>query len=474
MTETKPGSSMGPLITIITVFFFWGFVAASNGIFIPFCKAHFNLNQLQSQLVDTAFYAAYFIGSLILWASSRILRMDLLNKIGYRNGIIYGLAISTLGALSMIPALNSGSFNLILGAFFIIALGFSLQQTSAQPFVIALGNPESGAHRLNLAGGVNSFGTLLGPILVSFVLFGNLQTGGAEATLSNVDTVYYILAAVFVAAMLLLGFSKLPAIRHEENIESGLGALKFPQLRWGMLAIFIYVGVEVSIQSNLGALLKLPEFGGYTEAEMSPFISLYWGSLMIGRWTAALSAFNLKDATRKFLQVALPFIAFGLVLLANVLRGSSIDNLGMYAVCVALMIIAFRFTNEKPVQMLKVFSLMGMTAMIIGMLTTGIISVMAFISGGLFCSILWPCIFPLSIAGLGKYTSQGSALLIMMILGGAIIPPLQGYIADISDIHTSYWVTVICFAYLAWYAVKTNSLLKKQGLDFDKTAAGQH
>lgn len=465
MSEQKQGN-MGPLIIIITVFFFWGFLAASNGIFIPFCKAHFHLNQLQSQMVDFAFYIAYTVGSLILWFSS-LLKMDLLNRIGYRNGIIWGLTISTIGAITMIPALHSGSFNFILVAFFIIALGFSLQQTAAQPFVIALGPPETGAHRVNLAGSLNSLGTLLGPVLVSYFLFGNLSTGGANATITNVSTVYYILIVVFIAAILLFAFSKLPAIRHTETIEPGLGALKFPQLRWGMLAIFIYVGVEVTIQSNMGALLKLPEFGGYTEAEMSPFISLYWGSLMIGRWTAALSAFDLKNSTRKFFQIALPFIAFGLVLVANVLRGSSMDHLYMYAICVAIMIAAFRFTNEKPVKMLLVFSVMGMIAMIIGMLTTGMVSIMAFISGGLFCSILWPCIFPMAIAGLGRYTSQGSSLLIMMILGGAIIPPLQGYIAEVTNIHTSYWITVVCFAYLAWYALKTNVILKKQGLDFD-------
>lgn len=473
MPANKAGGSMGPLITIITVFFFWGFVAASNGIFIPYCKAHFDLSQLQSQFIDTAFYAAYFIGSLLLWGSSQLLRYDVLNRIGYRNGIIYGLLVSVAGAIAMIPAINSGSFNLILGAFFIIALGFSLQQTSAQPFVIALGNPESGAHRLNLAGGVNSLGTLLGPILVSVFLFGDLKTGGAEATLSNVNTVYYILTAVFLGAVLLLTFSKLPEIKHEEKVEPGLGALNYPQLRLGMLAIFIYVGVEVTIQSNLGALLKLPEFGGYNESQLSPFISLYWGSLMIGRWTAALSAFSLGKTLKRILQIVLPFIAFALVLLANYLRGSEIGNLPVYAICVVLMIIAFLFSREQPVRMLVIFSVMGMIAMLIGLFTTGQVATMAFISGGLFCSILWPCIFPLSLAGLGKYTSQGSALLIMMILGGAIIPPIQGYMADVMDIHSSYWITVICFAYLAWYGIKTRALLKKQGIRYDDAPVSQ-
>ncbi len=169
--EQKNSKSYGTaLYTIITVFFFWGFLAASNGIFIPFCKAHFNLTQFESQLIDFTFYGGYFIGSLVLYFASQITKVDILNKMGYKNGIIYGLVLSAVGALLMVPAVDSGSFGFILGAFFVIALGFSLQQTAANPFVIALGTPETGANRLNLAGGVNNFGTLLGPVIVGYCI----------------------------------------------------------------------------------------------------------------------------------------------------------------------------------------------------------------------------------------------------------------------------------------------------------------
>lgn len=473
--KTEESSTTSALVTIITVFFFWGFLAASNGIFIPFCKSHFNLNQLQSQLVDTAFYAAYFFGSFALWLASQFSKIDILNRIGYKKGVIYGLLISTFGAILMIPSLSSGQFGLILGSFFVIALGFSLQQTAAQPFVVGLGRPESGAHRLNLAGSLNSFGTLIGPVLVSYFLFGDIRNNSnAEATISSVDKVYWLLAIVFILAALLLYFSKLPRISSTEAFEPGLGVFKYPQLKWGMVAIFVYVGVEVTIQSNLGALLKTPEFGSFSDAQISPYISLYWGSLMIGRWAGALSAFRLSKAARVVLTILVPYLAFGLFLFVNHLRGSEVSGLYSYGLCVALLVAGVFLSQEKPARMLLVFSLAGLLAMLVGLFSSGTVALYAFLCGGLCCSIGWPCIFAMSITGLGKYTGQGSAFLIMMILGGALIPPLQGYIADVTDIRSSYWVAVACFAFLSWFAVKVKRELKLQGVNIDETPVGAH
>jgi FHS family L-fucose permease-like MFS transporter len=235
-----------------------------------------------------------------------------------------------------------------------------------------------------------------------------------------------------------------------------------------MIAIFVYVGVEVTIQSNMGALLKLPEFGGYDESQISQFISLYWGSLMIGRWTGAISAFNFTKTTRILLTVVMPFIAFGVILFVNHLRGNEVENLYTYAICVAVLVLAFFWGQEKPAKTLMIFSVLGIIAMLIGLFTTGHVALYAFISGGLVCSIMWPSIFALSITGLGKYTGQGSSFLIMMILGGAIIPPLQGYMADTMGIHESYILAVLCFAYLAFFAIKVSAVLKKQGIDVEK------
>ncbi|MBL0152558.1 MAG: MFS transporter [Chitinophagaceae bacterium] len=529
--------------TLITVFFFWGFVAASNGVFIPFCKTHFHLDQFESQLIDSAFYGAYFFGSLILYMLSAFTKVDILNKMGYKNGIIVGLAISVIGALGMafISTSANATFAMVLLCFFVIALGFSLQQTSAQPFAIAMGSQETGAHRLNMAGGINSLGTLLGPLIVSFVLFGSLKGGGTEPTLGNIKTLYLTLAGLFTFVAVFFAVSKLPRVTSDEKIETsnkamtslliiaipvfmliflnkwvvtqfgddgkrgliigtllitigvlvnamvssrknkeGWGAMQYPQLVLGMIAIFVYVGVEVTVQSNMGALLKTPDFGSINEKYISPFISLYWGSLMIGRWTGAVSVFDVSKNTKRILTAVVPFLAFGVILLVNWSQGTDISNFSVYAVCIAVLVVAFIYANEKPVTMLFTVSLLAVIAMLIGLFTNGEVAKYAFISGGLFCSVMWPCIFSLGVAGLGKYTSQGSSFLIMMILGGAVIPPLQGAVCDIDATspggimgttytHFSYIVPIACFAYLAWHALKTRKVLKSQGLDFDNS-----
>ena len=252
----------------------------------------------------------------------------------------------------------------------------------------------------------------------------------------------------------------------------GWGAMQYPQLTLGMLAIFVYVGVEVAIGSNLGELLKQKQFGGHTSSEIAPFIAMFWGSLMIGRWAGAINAFDLSQNIKNILRFIVPLIAFGLVLGFTKLAGYNIDALYWYILCVCVQIGAFFITNDKPAMTLGVFSALGVTALYIGLTSSGAIAVYAFLSGGLFCSIMWPAIFSLSLAGLGKYQSQGSAFLVMMILGGAIIPPIQGKLSDVIGIQSSFIVGAICFAYLAFFAIYVRSLLKKQGISFDETAGG--
>ncbi|HTJ51649.1 MAG TPA: hypothetical protein VL443_19450, partial [Cyclobacteriaceae bacterium] len=275
-----------------------------------------------------------------------------------------------------------------------------------------------------------------------------------------------LLALALVSVIGILIYSNSAAKKSE-----GWGAMKYPQLVLGMIAIFVYVGVEVTIQSNMGALLKDPAFGGLDESQISHFISLYWGSLMIGRWTSAITVFNLKPTTNKILTVVVPFIAFGVILLVNHLSGNNISDLYSYAICIVILILANFWAQEKPAKLLLVLGLLGVVGMLVGLSFTGKVGLYAFISGGLVCSIMWPCIFALSITGLGKFTSQGSAFLIMMILGGAIIPPLQGGLADIIGIHTSYWLPVLCFGYLAFFAWKVSGVLKKQGIDIEHISA---
>lgn len=613
MSENQQKSTnYGALTTLTTVFFFWGFIAAGNSVFIPFCKNYFHLDQFQSQLIDFAFYLAYYIGALGLFIFSTVIGKDIVGHWGYKKSIVYGLLFSALGAVAMIISVYQGVFTGMLVGLFIVALGFSLQQTSANPFMILLGDEKTGSNRINLGGGINSLGTTIGPLIVALALFGTASAISDDMikalSLTKVIILYACVGALFLGVAALFGFSKkVPAgkigveettskesvdtdnelidskITTEENTSSakkalsslviitllvgmcfvpvfssyksnaakdlvqlsadleqvsldengkkietlsvqqkdtekaitkeidtirkpleqnrmmwlsgglvvivgglltvfflgkkqkkGWGAMQYPQLTLGMLAIFVYVGVEVAIGSNLGELLKQKEFGGYGSSQIAPFIAMFWGSLMIGRWAGAINAFNLTQQTKQILRFIIPLIAFGLVLGFTRLAGYNVSPLYWYILCVVIQIIAFFITNDKPALTLGVFGILGIAAMLVGLMSTGLIAVYAFLSAGLFCSIMWPAIFSLSLAGLGKYQSQGSAFLVMMILGGAIIPPIQGKLSDVIGIQESFVVGAVCFAYLAFFALYVRSILKKQGITFDETSGGGH
>lgn len=576
-----------PLITLISVFFFWGFVAASNTILIGLFKKNFELTQFQSQLVDLAFYAAYFFGSIIYFGISFIAG-DPLNKIGYKKGLILGLIISAIGALGFIPAEMMHSYALMLTSLFTIGLGFALQQIVANPYVIALGDPATGSHRVSLAGGINSFGTTIGPLLLAVAVYGSIagtktfihrgnekseiavsvertsgnsetvnpslfiysdsteapanayligvpyektnavyaglvqkNSGGiiftandstAQAAISklktdfpdkhipilsasadeskkitattepaSIEVKYYgvdavvlpslILAAAFILFAFILGFSALPPVTNTEKMSGDLGAFKYPQVWLGMLAIFIYVGTEVTIQSNLPEFMKqlFHKEGGSTVH----FISLYWGSLMIGRWVGAITVFKLKKNLKMIMTVIVPMIAYAVILGVNYLKGSPMMDLLKYLPFIGIVIVGFFLAAEKPARTMILFGLMAAVMMLLGMILKNEWSTYCFVSGGLFCSVMWPCIFSLSIAGLGKYTTQASSLLIMMILGGAILPPMQGYLSDHGlGIHHSYIVPLIGFLYLAYFGFAVKKALVKQGVDYDKSVEG--
>lgn len=542
-TEDNKPTNYGALGTLVTVFFFWGFIAAGNSVFIPFCKSYFSLDQFQSQLIDFAFYGAYYLGALGLFIFSSNKGKDIVGSWGYKKSIVYGLLFSALGAGAMIISVYANVFAGMLLGLFIVALGFSLQQTSANPFMIELGDEASGSSRINLGGAVNSLGTTIGPLIVSLALFGTTASLNDEMiqslSLDKVNILYACVGGLFLAVAALFGFSKkVPdgkittedtnkdkakkavnslliitgllvicfspvfysykdgltwseeeservrivgwsagllviiiglLISHfkGKKIKTGWGAMQYPQLTLGMLAIFVYVGVEVAIGSNLGELLSIDSFGGFESSEIAPYIAMFWGSLMIGRWTGAISAFNMKEKTKQILRFIVPLAAFGIVLLVSKISGYNVDALYWYIICVVIQIIAFYLTKDKPALTLGVFGTLGIVAMLIGLTTSGTLAIYAFLSGGLFCSIMWPCIFSLSLAGLGKYQTQGSAFLVMMILGGAIIPPLQGKLSDLTGIQSSFIVCVICFAYLAFFAFYIKKMLKQQGVNLD-------
>lgn len=476
MQEYTQKTNWGQFIPLISVFFFWGFVAASNDILIPVFKQAFDLSQFQSQLVAFAFYVAYTVGSLIYMGISAVMGKDLINTIGYKNALSLGLAISALGTILFYPAANQQSFALMLSGLFVVGLGFSLQQTVANPLAVLMGQKNTGSQRLTMAGGINNFGTTIGPLIVAYAIFGSVASANTTASIESVKTPYLILGLAFLVVALLLKFSNIPnkPSEEQENVENCTGtndrksALSYPQLVLGMIAIFVYVGAEVSTASNMPAYLEKDL--GFSVVEIAPYISLYWASMMIGRWGGAVEAFGFAKSTEKIMKFVLPYVAFGIFLLVNKIAGHDLQPFYIYSLIILVLIVADYLTQGNPARMLLIFSMFAITALVIGMASSGMVSVYAFTSVGLFCSTLWPCIFALAISGLGRHTSQGSSFLIMMIMGGGFISVAQGYLADISSIHYSYIIVVLCFAYLAFYAIRVTQILKNQGIRFDENA----
>jgi FHS family L-fucose permease-like MFS transporter len=403
---------------------------------------------------------------------SAILKKDVLNKIGYRNGLALGLIISAIGTLLFIPASNNSSFIMLISGLFIVGLGFALQQIAANPLAIQMGDPSKGNIRLSMAGGINNVGTTIGPVIVSFAIFGGLSNSETTLDLKAVQTPYLFLGLAFVVAAIFFKFSSVPD-RIEGSSSEGAGkimeTIKHPQVLLGMLAIFLYVGVEVATASNLPEFMK--QKLNTPENAVAPFVSLYWASLMIGRWTSAAGVFNLSKLMKTILGIVLPFVAFGIFAGANILGGHDINELYPYLGIVVLLIVADYISSGNPVKQIIIYSLLGAIALLVGIFSSGMVSVFAFISVGLFCSTLWPCIFTLSIAGMGENTNTASSLLIMMIMGGGFISVLQGALADehILGIQFSYLLGVVCFLYLALFAWSVNRILQKRGVDIFST-----
>ncbi len=298
-------SHKASFLVLISVFFFWGFVAASNSILIPVFKEHFNLTQTQAMLVDVCFYVAYTIGSLLYLLSAKLFNFNILQRVGYKNGIALGLCISAVGTLLFIPAAHASSFSLMLGGLFVVGLGFSLQQTAANPLVIHMGHPDQGAQRLSLAGGINNIGTTIAPLLLSFAIFGSIQARSSNLNLTAIQWPYLILGMAFVLVALFFYFSNLPDQIITERSEtythySFLKLITIPQVGWGMLAIFLYVGVEVATAANLPEYMKRELH--VPTAQVAPYVSLFWASLMIGRWTGAAGALNINFQIKSILR----------------------------------------------------------------------------------------------------------------------------------------------------------------------------
>ena len=431
-------------INLTFLFFMWGFMTALNDILIPYLRGAFDLTHTKAMLIQFAFFTSYFIGSLVYFIIS-VLKGDPINKIGYKKGIVIGLVISGIGALLFYPAAQFQMYGFFLSALFVLGLGFTLLQIAANPYVAILGSDESASSRLNLAQGFNSLGTTIAPVLGGFLIFTFFsESAGSDA----VKIPYLVFATIFFMMAVAFRFIPLPRFTNPDEVAPGFGALKYKQLIFGMIAIFMYVGGEVSIGSMLISYLNLPEIGGFTDSEASVYVSIYWGGQMIGRFLGAVSLSNSKKWVKLLIMPSISILAFVILGLTT-----GFESAMIYLIFLAINLVGFYIGNSLPHRTLYVFAGINMIFLVLALNSTGSIALWTIIAMGLFNSIMWSNIFTLAISGLGKYTSQGSSLLVMMILGGALLPLAMGVVADSFGVHLSFIVPVFSYLYIAFYGL---------------------
>lgn len=411
-TTTAPGTGQGygaPLATVTTLFFMWGFLTCLNDILVPHLKSIFDLSYAGIMLIQFAFFGAYFIFS--------IPSAKLIDWIGYQRSMVVGLLTMGLGAFLFVPAASVPSYPLFLGALIVLAAGITCLQVAANPYVTVLGKPETASSRLNLTQAFNSLGTFLAPFFGGLLILSAAPKTITEIRAMAPDALqayrlheaatvkmpYVGLGIALVLLAIAIGSFKLPKIEHAqhkvgEKVNDSIW--KHPNLIFGAIAIFVYVGGEVSIGSFLVNYFSQPEIGGLTEKVAASLVAFYWGGAMVGRFIG--SAILQKVSTRGLL--------------------------GVCAVCAA--------------------ALVG-----ISMLTTGHFAMYSIILVGFFNSIMFPSIFTLGVAELGPLTGDGSGIMIMAIVGGAIIPVAQGAIADRIGIHHAFFLPVLCYLYILFFAL---------------------
>jgi MFS transporter, FHS family, L-fucose permease len=383
-----------PLMLMVSLYFGIGFITSLNDILVPHFKDLFHLTNVTALLVQFCFFGAYFVMSLPSgW---------IVGRIGYKRGIVVALSVMGLGLLLFLPASVIIFYPLFLFALFVVGSGLALLQVAINPYVGALGTPETASSRLNLAGGFNSIATTIAPKIGAAFIF--IAAGASAAQLAHsVRKPYIILAACAFAMAIITAIVQLPDVIEKGGAKSASdgSAWRFNHLRLGALAIFFYVGAEVAIGSVMINFLGQPSMGGLSHEAAARYVSFYWGGAMIGRFIGFVALKEIRA------QRALAFV-----------------------------------------------SLVASLLVIITVATHGHIAMWAIVLCGLCNSVMWPCIFPLSVQGLGRFTSQGSGILIMMVVGGAVIPEIQGFLADSFGYQPSFVIVLLCYVYILFFALR--------------------
>ena len=469
----------GSFAIMTSLFFLWGFMTVFNDILIPRFKEVFTLTYFQAMLVQFAFFGAYFVGSLIYFLIS-ITTGDPIAKLGYKNGVVIGLLISATGSALFWPAAVAMSYPMFLIALFVVGLGFAMLQIAANPYVTILGPEKTASSRLNLAQGFNSIGTTIGPIIGGFLIYQYFAKTGAHGA-DSVKLPYLAFSIVFVILAVIFFFIRLPHIG-EGQIERGAGALKYPHVVLGVIAIFMYVGGEVSVGSAIINFLGQPGVAGLDAVEASKYVSLYWGGLMIGRFMGAVELSEMKKRNKQIMLIAIPLLAYLLLWAAKscpmeALQSKSFSEIfaqwgeqfranwqvfKLYLPFIGLCWTLFQFGKGRAGRTLTIFSLTVVALLLVAILMGGKLAMWCIVAIGLFTSIGWSNTFSLALEGTGGLKSQVSSLLVMAILGGAILPPVQGYIADVTkNLQLSFIVPLIAYAYVAFYGAMGHRMRRK-------------
>lgn len=435
-----------PLTVLTSLFFMWGFMTVMNDVLIPHLRSVFQLTWTESMLVQFCFFGAYFLGSLAYYLIS-VSKGDPIQRLGYKRGLILGLLVSAMGSALFVPATYVHVYAAYLIALFVLGLGFTLLQIAANPFVAIIGAPESASSRLNLAQGFNSLGTTLAPVIGGALIF-RLYAGDAA-----VRWPYLFFALLLLAQAAWVRATGLPEPARTEQPPVA-GAWRYPQLRWGMVAIFCYVGAEVAIGSLLIGFAQLPTIAGLTPDEAKFYTALYWGGAMIGRFGGAIALRQGRSLKERIVLVGLVggVLLAALYLIHHAESGVPFERIRPFRYLIGANLAIALAVGARPARALGVYA--GLAALLVvgAMCTEGHLALWLLTGVGLFNSILWSNIFTQAIDGLGEDTGQGSSLLVMMILGGALVPVLQGFFADGQlGLQRSFIVPVACYLYLAWY-----------------------
>ena len=441
------------------LFFMWGFITVLNDILIPRLQDAFALTNYEIMFVQTAFFGAYFIGSLLYFLISATAG-DPIARLGYKNGVVIGLLLAALGSAMFWPAAGRHSYPLFLGGLFVVGLGLTMLQITANPYVTILGPERTASSRLNLAQAFNSVGTTIGPLIGGYLIYQYFAQSGANGA-DSVKMPYLAFCIIFTVIAVIFFFLHLPHIG-EGKIEPGIGALKFPHVVLGMGAIFMYVGGEVSVGSQIIKFFGQPDVAGLTALEASKYVSLYWGGMLIGRFMGSVQLSEMKKKNKQLLLLAIPAAGF---LILWMLRSWNPDQkqfdfadgwaiVKNYLPLAALCWLLFQFGRAQAGRTLLIFSATIVALLVAVVFLGGKTAMWCVVGIGLFTSIGWSNTFSLALEGTGIYKSQLSSLLVMAILGGAVLPPIMGKVADHWSRQVAFIVPLVAYAYVAFYGWK--------------------